>query len=170
MTTDRYCNKASIPTTDLSAEELIRRGYRRISNAYGNISRIDRPDWITLLALHLRRAPSDFYKPGDFVPQGNWCDYYRSTLSKDVNTVDAERMALIPTSGHAQTAYVPVEGDHPPTPESEWTEVDLWAEIWRLRTAIKGPDGFDTWQEAAVHERILRVQAVITLNALKKKL
>lgn len=30
----------------------------------------------------------------------------------------------------------------------------LWAEIHKLREALKGPDGFDTWQDAAVAERL----------------
>lgn len=34
----------------------------------------------------------------------------------------------------------------------------LWAEIIRLSEALKGPDGFATWQDAAVHERNLRVR------------
>jgi hypothetical protein len=35
----------------------------------------------------------------------------------------------------------------------------LWAEIYRLREAVKGPAGFDTWQEAATDERRRRVAA-----------
>lgn len=35
----------------------------------------------------------------------------------------------------------------------------LWAEIHRLRSALKGPDGYATWQEAATAERLRRVKA-----------
>lgn len=35
----------------------------------------------------------------------------------------------------------------------------LWAEIARLQAAVVGPNGFPTWQDAAVHERVLRVRA-----------
>lgn len=35
----------------------------------------------------------------------------------------------------------------------------LWAEIHRLRAAVQGPDGFDTWQQAATAERVRRVKA-----------
>lgn len=35
----------------------------------------------------------------------------------------------------------------------------LWAEIHHLRSAMQGPTGFVTWQDAAEHERILRVRA-----------
>ncbi len=43
--------------------------------------------------------------------------------------------------------------------EANWTEVDLWAEIHRLRAEVAGPDGFATWKEAAVAERVRRVRA-----------
>lgn len=35
----------------------------------------------------------------------------------------------------------------------------LWAEIHRLRAEAKGPDGFATWRDAAVAERVRRVKA-----------
>jgi hypothetical protein len=35
----------------------------------------------------------------------------------------------------------------------------LWAEIHRLRDAIRGPEGYATWHEAAVAERVRRVKA-----------
>lgn len=37
--------------------------------------------------------------------------------------------------------------------------VTLWAEIHRLRAALQGPEGYATWQEAAVAERVRRVRA-----------
>lgn len=40
----------------------------------------------------------------------------------------------------------------------EQDAVVLWAEIHRLRTEAQGPNGM-TWKEAALAERILRVQA-----------
>jgi hypothetical protein len=45
------------------------------------------------------------------------------------------------------------------------TAVQLWAEIHRLRAAVKGPDGFETWQDAAVSERVRRVKAEKALAA-----
>jgi hypothetical protein len=50
------------------------------------------------------------------------------------------------------------------------TEVDMWAEIYTLREAIKGPEGFDSWQDAATIERIRRVAAEKELKALKESL
>lgn len=48
---------------------------------------------------------------------------------------------------------------------NESDPVVLWAEIWRLRAAIEGPDGFPTWQDAAVAERVRRVAAEKALAA-----
>ncbi len=36
---------------------------------------------------------------------------------------------------------------------------DDFVELYHLREAVKGPDGFDTWQAAAVAERVRRVNA-----------
>lgn len=47
----------------------------------------------------------------------------------------------------------------------EESAADLWAEIHRLRAAVKGPDGYDSWQDAAVAERIRRVKAEQSLAA-----
>jgi hypothetical protein len=39
------------------------------------------------------------------------------------------------------------------------------AEIHRLREAVKGPDGYASWQDAATDERIRRVRAEAALAA-----
>jgi hypothetical protein len=54
-----------------------------------------------------------------------------------------------------QTEAVPSSALNPDESDS----VTLWAEIWRLREAVKGPDGYATWQDAATAERIRRVRA-----------
>jgi hypothetical protein len=38
-------------------------------------------------------------------------------------------------------------------------DAEDWAELYRLREEVKGPDGYATWKDAAVAERILRVRA-----------
>jgi len=48
--------------------------------------------------------------------------------------------------------------------ESNWTEVDLWAEIHRLRAAVKGPEGYASWQDAAIAERVRRLKAETPLT------
>jgi hypothetical protein len=101
--------KAGSPTTDLSAEELIALGYRKTSNAYGLVSRIDRPDWVEVLAQEMRRAPADFIvRDGSGRISPSWCDHYRRVYSKDTHTVDPERIARIPTSDHDPVGYVEI--------------------------------------------------------------
>ena len=43
---------------------------------------------------------------------------------------------------------------------------DLFAEIQDLLNEIKGPDGFETWKDAAIDERVKRVKAENLLKAL----
>lgn len=38
------------------------------------------------------------------------------------------------------------------------TEAELWAEIYRLRAAVAGPKGYESWQDAATGERLRRVR------------
>lgn len=56
----------------------------------------------------------------------------------------------------------PLYAATPPSPaesaEGAMT-VDEWAELYRLREDAKGPDGFGTWKDAAVAERVRRVEA-----------
>jgi hypothetical protein len=52
-----------------------------------------------------------------------------------------------------------------PLDPNESDAVRLWAEIHALRAAVKGPDGFATWQDAAVAERVRRVKAEQALAA-----
>ncbi len=47
------------------------------------------------------------------------------------------------------------------------TPAELVAEIFRLRSALKGPDGYATWQDAAVAERKDRVAAQKNLRDLQ---
>lgn len=59
----------------------------------------------------------------------------------------------------------------PKLDDNESNPTLLWAEIWRLRAAVQGPSGFETWQHAAVDERLKRVEsegALRTLRALLK--
>jgi hypothetical protein len=92
-------------TTDMPAEELIARGYRKTSNAYCAVARIDRPDWIAVVARRTDRPPIEFYDE-DGVVSGMWADYYRRELSKDKHTVSAAVARVVPTSGHDRCGYV----------------------------------------------------------------
>lgn len=46
----------------------------------------------------------------------------------------------------------------------------LWAEIARLQAAVRGPDDYASWQDAATAERIRRVKAERALTALAREL
>jgi hypothetical protein len=87
------------PTTDLSAEELVRRGYRRTSNAYCMVSRIDRGDWLEVMAKRLR------CKADELDPK-KWADFYRRVYSQDNLTVAPAVFRKIPTSNHDPVGFV----------------------------------------------------------------
>lgn len=86
---------------------LTAQGYCRVSWKHGGVARIDREDWVQHMAKELRRAPADFYVPGDSQPSGSWASFYRSVYSKDVLwNLPREVIALIPTSGHNSTGFI----------------------------------------------------------------
>lgn len=66
-----------------SAERLNALGYRRISRKHGIVARIDRADWLQVLAASMFRVPADFIDPKTGAPAANWCDHYRRVHSKD---------------------------------------------------------------------------------------
>ncbi len=53
-----------------------------------------------------------------------------------------------------------------PLDDKENNPVRLWAEIHKLRSEARGPDKFETWRDAAIHERM---RAVAAESALKAK-
>lgn len=89
------------------AELLAARGYRRTSGKHCILSRIDRPDWVDVLARALRRSPAEFYEPGESTPSGRWCDSYRRCHSDDKITVSPVIAKLVPGSSFDATGYVP---------------------------------------------------------------
>lgn len=107
-------DKAGPDTTDLSAEELTRLGYRRISNAYRLVARIDRPDWVEVLATAMRRAPADFIvRDGSGMISGQWCDHFRRCYSRDIHTVPQAEFKKIPHSGFDPVSYVGLKPERP---------------------------------------------------------
>lgn len=66
---------------------LTRDGYRRVSNAYCRVARIDREDWLDVLAERMFCARADFYCKNGGGVQDNWRDHYIRTFSKDILTV-----------------------------------------------------------------------------------
>lgn len=71
----------------LYAGELHREGWVGVSNAYCHLKRIDREDWVIELARQMRRAPADFYVPGESEVAWNWKEHYLRCYSKDELTV-----------------------------------------------------------------------------------
>jgi hypothetical protein len=84
-------------------EELIAAGYRRTSNRHRLISRIDREDWIAVLARHANRTRASVEETLD---NGGWQDFYRRVLSQDTIELDNARVRGIPTSGGDPVGYV----------------------------------------------------------------
>jgi hypothetical protein len=83
------------------ADRLSHAGYRAISNRHRIVARIDREDWVEWLSRRLRQPAANFYTPGDPEPDGQWCDYYRRTESRDrIVDLPASIFELIPNSSH----------------------------------------------------------------------
>ena len=92
---------------------LIEMGYRRVSNKYGTVSRVDRPDWIHFLALELNipiEILSDIYNKRS----NNYANHYRRVFSKDRVTLDPVLAKQIPSSDWDQVGYVEVEDEECP--------------------------------------------------------
>jgi hypothetical protein len=65
------------------------------------------------------------------------------------------------TPAQQEAAVRYASGAEQPATQAGAGEMDSehWAELFRLRNAVKGPDGYATWQDAATAERIRRVKA-----------
>lgn len=127
--------------SNLDAETLLSRGYRRVSNAHQMVSRIDRPDWVEVMASQMRRAPADFYVKETGEVSASWADHYRRVYSKDVLYVAPEVAKEVPGSGGDGVGYV-VDG------------VDLTAEARRNWT-----DPRDDAQKLATLQALIRAAA-----------
>jgi hypothetical protein len=66
---------------------LMSQGYRRISNAYCRIARIDRDDWLDVLAKERHCSRADFYNVDGSGIGDQHRDSYLRRYSKDVQTV-----------------------------------------------------------------------------------
>ena len=72
------------------AGELLEKGYRRVSNAYCRVARIDRDDWLDYMATQMKCCVADFYnKDGSGVPD-HWRDHYVRCYSTDELVVHPE--------------------------------------------------------------------------------
>lgn len=79
------------------AYHLKKEGYIRTSNAYCQISRPDRADWIDHLAIHMFCCKADFYMKDGSGPSNQWKEHYTRMFSKDTHTVAPEILRKIPS-------------------------------------------------------------------------
>ena len=94
-----------------TAQQLINAGYRRTSNSYRMVSRVDRPDWKEHMAKQ--------HSPWSFEDGMKWVnglgssasDHYRRVYSKDTLMVSPTVFSKIPTSIHDPVGYIPLSTD-----------------------------------------------------------
>ena len=86
----------------MTAAELTAAGYRRVSNKYGIVARIDRADWWEELEKHFKRN-MPFRTEGE---TGRWADYYRRNLTEDTQEPGPEIAKDMPGSTWDPTGYV----------------------------------------------------------------
>lgn len=77
------------------AGELTKKGYRKTSNAYCIVSRVDREDWLEVLAMSRHCSVADFYNVDGSGVSDRHRDYYIRTFSEDNLTVSPKVMRLM---------------------------------------------------------------------------
>jgi hypothetical protein len=77
------------------------------------VARIDRPDWVQVLAKDMKRSVADFYMVDrPHTVSSNWADHYRRCLSKDVLTLEPRQIALlVPGSNHDTVGFIDDNGE-----------------------------------------------------------
>jgi len=79
------------------AKELTDQGYRRTSNAFCTVRRIDREDWVTVLAKERHCSIADFYDVDGSGISDRHRDHYCRCFSKDEHVVHPSIVRLIPS-------------------------------------------------------------------------
>lgn len=77
------------------AKTLMDDGYRKVSNAYCMVARIDREDWLDVLAKQRGCSRADFYNLDGSGIGDQHKDHYVRMFSKDTQTVAPEILRLI---------------------------------------------------------------------------
>lgn len=92
-----------------------------------------------------------FEKAFPMPPECMWCGH--GYAAKEYNAWDAHNYCERWIGWRAALSQPAPQG------VAEVMEAPEWAELYRLREAVKGPAGFATWQDAATDERVRRVKA-----------
>jgi hypothetical protein len=69
------------------AYDLYKQGYRGMSNAYCLVGRVDRTDWLEVLAKQRHCCVADFYNVDGSGVGDNHRDFYIRTFTKDTHTI-----------------------------------------------------------------------------------
>ena len=77
------------------AADLTAKGYRKVSNAYCSVARIDRDDWLTVLARVRNCSIADFYNVDGSGIADRHRDHYVRVHSKDSLTVSPHVLRLM---------------------------------------------------------------------------
>jgi hypothetical protein len=78
-----------------TALELMQLGYRKTSNAHCMVSRIDREDWLDVLAKERRCSRADFYNVDGSGVGDQHRDHYIRVFSRDNQTVAPEVIRFV---------------------------------------------------------------------------
>jgi hypothetical protein len=90
--------------------KLILQGYCRVSNRYGIISRIDRPDWKDSMAInHAPWSKEQGMKWVESMSLVDAEDYYRRCISIDTKELGHSMGMKFPQSAETKTGFVEIE-------------------------------------------------------------
>ena len=79
------------------AGELLAKGYRKTSNAYCSVARIDREDWLQVMAKEINCAVADFYNLDGSGVSNSWKNHYIRCHSNDTLTIHPTIMQKMKT-------------------------------------------------------------------------
>lgn len=146
---------AKIDFSKITAEELIARGYRRTSNRYRMVSRIDAPDWQRVMAHE--RSKSNPEAALRFIEKSEHAaDMFRTTYSKDsIENVPRDIFKKIPHSSHDPVGWIDPAtfGPLPTIPKGPAEQKRGWKRdpAKRLRSSLWENWKSDAWEEFTLY-------------------
>lgn len=85
-------------------------------------------------------------------------------IAADIRHDEETVVDLMDIADQLRAEWIAQQAARAAQPAADPMDAEHWVELWRLRAAVKGPDGFETWQDAATSERIRRVRAESALK------